>query len=682
MRRSAAVLAVLAALASSACSLVAPPPPTSTPTPTPSPTSTPTPSPTPSPTPTLTPTPVPTATPTVTPTWTPEPSPTPTPTPAPTPTPTPAPLLGSGAASRGTWEILWPEPPPRPFDGTVVNAEAPRRVPNAIRRFWVTDATTMERREITARLRVQTEHVQMWVEEGVWHDVRQLQEAAAVVESQIYPRTREVLGSEWTPGVDNDPHIVILHATGLGEGVAGYTSGIDELPRTGEPFSNESEMITVDAELEAGSPSYYALLVRQLGRLIHWANDRNESRWVEQGLSDLAVRLNGIETDGAVRAYLSDPDTAVTAAGVNEPSAAHRGAAYLLATYFHERFGDAGTRALVVQPLNGVAGIEATLAQQGSGLAFEDFLGQWLAASYLDGESAALPLYGYSGLELERPSPAETVESVPATIESSVRQMGVDYIVLRGEGDLSVGFAGVTQTVLLDIAPYGGRHFWWANRADESLATLTRAFDLSGVERATLTYWTWYDIEPGFDYAVLEVSADGGTRWDVVAGSGSTGAAVGSSSPGWVYTGKSGDPPGWVQEAADLSPYAGGEVLVRFAYLTDGAVTRPGFALDDIAIPEIGYASGAEDGEDGWERAGFLRTDGFVPQRYLALLIGMGDRIVVQQLPVGEDRQALWSVPLGSERWREAVLVISGLAPFTSEPAPYSLVIEPSAGGN
>jgi hypothetical protein len=521
----------------------------------------------------------------------------------------------------------------------------------------------------------------MWVEDGVWNDIRKLQDAAAQLESQFYPRTREALGSEWTPGVDNDPHIVILHATGLGERVAGYTSTIDQLPRTVEPFSNESEMITVDAGLDVGSPDYYALLVRQLGLLIHWANDRNESQWVEQGLSDLAVRLSGIEADGSVRAYLSDPDTVAADGGENGRSAVHRGAAYLLATYFHERFGDAGTRALVAQPLNGFAGIEATLAQLDSSLAFEDFLGQWLAANYLDGDPAARPLYGYSSLELKRPSPAATVVDVPTAFESSVRQMGADYLVLRGEVDLSVGFAGMTQTVLLDLAPHSGRYFWWSNRADESQATLTRAFDLSGVERATLVFWTRYDIEPGFDYAVVEVSTDGGRRWDAVEGSSSSGAAVGSSSPGWVYTGKSGDPLGWVQEVADLSSYAGGEVLVRFAYLTDSAVTAPGFALDDIAIPEIGYATGAEEGEDGWERGGFLRTDGYVPQRYLALLIGMGDRIEVQQLPVGEDRKARWFVPLESEGWREAVLVVSALAPFTTEPAPYSVAIERAAPG-
>ncbi|NIQ55872.1 MAG: hypothetical protein GWN71_21635, partial [Gammaproteobacteria bacterium] len=65
---------------------------------------------------------------------------------------------------------------------------------------------------------------------------------------------------------------------------------------------------------------------------------------------------------GIERAYLERPDTSLTAWD-DGAAAAHRGAAFLFATYFHERFGDAGTRALVAQPLNGAAGFDAALAE-------------------------------------------------------------------------------------------------------------------------------------------------------------------------------------------------------------------------------------------------------------------------------------------------------------------------------
>jgi hypothetical protein len=60
-----------------------------------------------------------------------------------------------------------------------------------------------------------------------------------------------------------------LHATGLGENVLGYTSGIDEYPRDVYPLSNQAEMITVNMDrVDVGSPVYNALLARQFQRLI------------------------------------------------------------------------------------------------------------------------------------------------------------------------------------------------------------------------------------------------------------------------------------------------------------------------------------------------------------------------------------------------------------------------------
>jgi len=670
--RCPTIAALLLTLA--ACTAPLTPAPTSTPTRTHTPT--------PAPTPTHTPTPVPTPTPAFTPTHTPTATLPPTPTTPPTPTPSPTPftspirtpVIDPDPASLQAPPV---EPPPRPFDYTMVNPEPPRRVPNATRAFWVTDGTTGEQREITARLRVQTAHVAMWVEEGVWHDVRQLEEAAAFFETQVISTTRAAFGSEWTPGVDNDPRIAILHASGLGDGVMGYVSSGDEFPRDVYPFSNEAEMITVHADaVEVGSLAYYALLARQFQRLVQWFQDRNEERWVKEGMGELAVRLNELDPDSVERAYLEHPDTSLTAWEGAE-AAAHRGAAYLFATYFHERFGDAGTRALVAQPFNGAAGFDATLAELEAGLTFEDLFADWLAANALDSNPDASPSrYGYTTLDLEQPVPAAIYEDYPVTAEASVQQFGADYIVLRANQDLTILFTGATATPLLDVPPHSGHTFWWSNSADESLTTLTRAFDLSGAEQATLTYWTWHDIEPGYDYATVEVSADGGEQWQTLSTPSGTGANPYGNNPGWGYTGRSGDPPAWVQERVDLSPYVGGEVRVRFAYLTDEAIAGAGFVLDDIAIPEIGYADDVETGEGGWEAAGFVRTDGLVPQRYLALLIGLGDEVTVERLPLEKDQTARWTVPLGNRNWREAVLVLSGLAPRTGQPALYQLRIQ------
>ncbi|RLC67836.1 MAG: hypothetical protein DRI48_01210, partial [Chloroflexi bacterium] len=392
---------------------------------------------------------------------------------------------------------------------------------------------------------------------------------------------------------------------------------------------------------------------------------------------ELSVRLNGLEHGSPERAYLERPDTSLTTWD-DERAALHRGAAYLFAAYFHERFGDQGTQALTAQPLNGVAGLDATLSKLEADLGSEDLFAAWLVANYLDSEPGLDPSqHGYTTLGLPRPALAALYESYPVTVESSVQQFGADYILLRGNADLRIQFSGANTTPLLGVAPHSGRFFWWSNRADESLTTLTRSFDLSAVEQATLSYWAWYDVEAGYDYVTVEASADGGEHWQFLPTLSGTGDDPYGNNPGWGYTGRSGDPPGWIQEAVDLSPYTGGPVVVRFAYLTDGAVTGPGFLLDDVAIPEIGYADDVEAGECGWEPDGFIRSDDAVPQRYLALLIGLGEgSVTVERLPVEQGNVAVWKAPLDSQSWQEAVLVLSGLAPRTAHPAFYHLTIE------
>ncbi|TET49958.1 MAG: hypothetical protein E3J64_08800, partial [Anaerolineales bacterium] len=198
---------------------------------------------------------------------------------------------------------------------------------------------------------------------------------------------------------------------------------------------------------------------------------------------------------------------------------------------------------------------------------------------------------------------------------------------------------------------------------------------------ATLTYWTYFDIEAGYDRAMLEASDDGGLSWEVLLT-----PCGGAIDPGgdttWSYTGVSGDGPVWIYDEGDLSQYVGGEVLIRFSYLTDGAITGVGFALDDISIPEIGYYDDVEADLGGWEASGFVRAGANVEQQYLALLIGLGEDITVRRLPLSADQTAEWLVPIGTEGWREAIVLVSGLAPLTRHSAPYLLTIQQENPGS
>ena len=75
--------------------------------------------------------------------------------------------------------------------------------------------------------------------------------------------------------------------------------------------------------------------------MIHWANHRNEDSWVNEGMSELAMQLNGFDTGSPDVAYGQQPGTQLdTWADLSLSSTAeHYGASYLFMDYFLGRFG-------------------------------------------------------------------------------------------------------------------------------------------------------------------------------------------------------------------------------------------------------------------------------------------------------------------------------------------------------
>jgi hypothetical protein len=201
---------------------------------------------------------------------------------------------------------------------------------------------------------------------------------------------------------------------------------------------------------------------------------------------------------------------------------------------------------------------------------------------------------------------------------------------------------------------------------------LTRRFDLTGLQRATLIFRLWYDLEENFDYAYVEASRDGKT-WDILQGRHSTTDNPVDQSFGPAYTGRSGSTRSaeWVTESIDLSAYAGGPVWVRFELVTDQAVHNPGLALDDIAIPEARFADDAES-PGTWEAQGFLRTDNVLPQQFAVQFIPGGEGPAIQRMALDSNNSGQIALPAG----KGGVLVINAFAPATSAPAPYILGLQ------
>lgn len=622
-------------------------------------------------------------------------TPVPTPPPPPTPlnpqTPTPPPLLTTEemlaqevVPDRNLRELTLQFRYPGVPIPVVVNPTPPAYHVGDKETFWVSDLDTNENFQITAGLRYVTPHVYMWVQEGYEVDQEALERSAERFEAQSYPTNRRFFGSEWSPGVDNDVHLHILHAGGLGN-VAGYFSGADEYSRLVNEFSNEKEMfyINLDGGMRPDTSFYDGVLAHEFQHMIHWHTDRNETTWVNEGMSELATQLNGFDVGGSAWLFSRSPDTQLNA-WPDSPGGAgpNYGGSYLLMAYFLDRFGKEATQALVAHPANGTAGFQAVLDDLGSGFTFEGIFADWRVANYLDDPALAGGRYGYEVLDPDRPSLDEIHARYPVQRATTVHQYGADYVGLRGQGDLAIEFTGSTQVKLVPNEAHSGRYQWYSNRGDDSDMRLTRAFNLSGLTSATLQTWLWYDIEEDWDYAYLAISADSGETWDLLEGKYTTTSNPQGNSFGPAYTGLSGggDEPQWVMEEIDLSAYAGRPVLIRFEYITDDAVNGVGFCVDDIAVPELGYTYDAETGDDGWDGEGFIRTDNILPQRFIVQVIEMGDEKRVRRMALDELQQGRLEMRgLGDELDR-AVLIVSGYAPVTTELAGYEYTIAPLSG--
>ena len=401
---------------------------------------------------------------------------------------------------------------------------------------------------------------------------------------------------------------------------------------------------------------------------------------MNEGLSVLAEVINGFHMGGHLNVYLSNTDLQLTGWD-DEFSTPHYGAAGLFTYYFYEHYGEEAVRRLARNPQNGMASFDAVLRDLGYPMTSIDLFADWAVANLVNNPRLAQGQYGYRNEVTERAAFQREVSEYPALIQESVAQYGVDYIHLKGKGNVHVAFRGSSLNRVAPLSPHGGKFVMWGNRGDDSDSRLYTEVDLTGVTSATLTFWTWYDMEKLWDFAYVIVSTDGGKHWQMLESPNMTRENPYGNNLGVGYTGVSGggDTPQWIEEHIDLSPYAGQKILVGFEYVTDDAFTRPGFFVDDVRIEAVGLTEGFEQPLTNWVQEGFLRTDTFVPQAYLIQVIQVkGDKMKpIQRYIVAQQERVEFDVQdIGD--W-DTTLAISAFAPLTWETADYTLTIQPTS---
>lgn len=558
------------------------------------------------------------------------------------------------------------------------------------RRFWLLNNDTSAYFQVQTSLRYITPHSYFWLEDGVDAQDPDIAALMTAFENKIYPTDRRFFGSEWTPGVDNDPHIYVLYVRGVGAATGGYFSAGDEYNPSVRKYSNAAELFVFNADGESLTDEYtYGTLAHEFQHMIHWSLDRNESGWLNEGFSEVAAFLNGYTVGGHDFAYAQRPDIPLTdwtsLATDPDVTSGHYGQSFLFLTYFLDRFGSQATQALVKDPENSLQSVDDVLHNLnitdpliGRLITADDFALDWMTTLYLEDGSVGDGRYVYHNYaSAPRTSATQKIVQCPhSPLDGSVSQYGPEYVQITCPGEHTLTFTGSTVTRLLSADPHSGQHAFWSNSGDSSDMTLTHEFDLTQVQGPVrLNYWTWYDVEKGYDYVYLEASSDG-EHWSILKTPSCAGNDLSGNAYGCGYSGTSGgeDTAQWIQESVDLSQYAGKRVQLRFEYVTDEALNGQGLLLDDVSIPAINYSTDFESDAGGWKADGFARIVNPLPQTFrLALIIQRSDGTTVQPVAVTPDQTAVVSLSLKSGE--SAVLIITGTQRFTHQRAGYSIQV-------
>src|SRR5690606_25321122 len=126
--------------------------------------------------------------------------------------------------------------------------------------------------------------------------------------------------------------------------------------------------------------------------------------------------------------------------------------------------------------------------------------------------------------------------------------------------------------------------------------------------------------------------------------------------------------PLWLEQSVDLTPFTGQEILLRFEYISVPGRENGGFAVNNLAIPEIGFE---DDGE--WILNGWQEVTNTIPQRWLVQAGIAGTTARVRPL-IGVGSEATSGEWTFSLQPNEALIIaVSAVNDDTYEPATFDL---------
>ena len=377
---------------------------------------------------------------------------------------------------------------------------------------------------------------------------------------------------------------------------------------------------------------YEGVIAHELEHLLMNYSDPGELSWVDEGLADMAAFLNAYDATGSHLTYhqVFHRETSLTRWG---GGLENYGASYTYFQYLWERAGGNGDgtftpdlmyddvagdlliKLIFEEQADGMAGVQAAIDtyndMTGSNLLsalqlFED----WAAAVYIDDEST--DLFDIKAADFGTPDSGNWTISLAneffykkrgiyngATPEARLDNSG------RSPSKVALPFSTsyeefsrrVGKTVSFEVsgmptsqvAPHSSPEHWYAGYESQKDNELNVTTSVQGGD--TISFWSWYFIEEGWDYGYVEVKV--GDDWVTVPVTDDSGTVVstdtnpyGNNDEGNGITGTSGgtyfvDEPIYVHLNAEVPT---GATEARFRYSTDAAYLDTGWFVDDVSV--------------------------------------------------------------------------------------------------
>ena len=123
----------------------------------------------------------------------------------------------------------------------------------------------------------------------------------------------------------------------------------------------------------------------------------------------------------------------------------------------------------------------------------------------------------------------------------------------------------------------------------DEIITTSSPVNLGNAISARLSFWARWEMEAGYDYTEVQVSADNGSTWIPQCGKYTINGS-GNQDPGMpLYNGFQRN---WVKEDISLDDYVGQNILVRFELVSDAGTNFDGFYFDDLLVEMISNSNG------------------------------------------------------------------------------------------